>query len=272
MPESGSGVGEADTRTRIGGGIELGDIDDTHPTSGGVSVGGTFAVTGTADIEGRVGLSDVVVDEDVYVVGEGARPSVGEVVLVDCLVRGKVRLDRADLDAVSLHECRVGETVRVGPVDRGPDRQGDDPAETVADGGAAAGCVADWDVERTSITGELSIDATPVAENVSVHRATLGGVELCDAIVEGRVTLSTVDIDGEVVVKETHVGEHVTVGAGLLGGLDLAWSVVDQQLVVGANGESPSGAAGLVVVGEFSVESVTVGDDSSPTVASRPPR
>ena len=261
VPQSGSGAGEADTRTRIGGGIELGDVDDTHPTSGGVSVGGTFAVTGAADIEGRVRLSDVVVDEDVYVVGEGARPSVGEVVLVDCLVSGKVRLDRADLDAVSLHECRVGETVRVGPVDRGPDRQGDETAETVADGGVAAGPVTDWDVERTNITGELSIDSTPVAENVSVHRATLGGVELCDAIVEGRVTLSTVDIDGEVVVEETHVGEHATVSAGLLGGLDLARSVVDRRLVVGANGESLSGAAGLVVVGEFSVESVTVGDD-----------
>jgi hypothetical protein len=265
-------------RTRLGGGIRLGNRADAHPTSGGVRVDGSLAVTGTALIPAGITLSDVVVGEDLRVVGEQDTAAVGAVDLFDCIIRGKVRVTRADLGAVVLRECRVGESVRIGAVDTGRHTTDRLPGGATTTGPDTINENDDAVLGDTTVEGTLSIVSTPIAENVIARRARLGGVAIEDATVDGRVRLATVHVDGGVTVKDSHVGGRLTVSAGRIGGLTVQESITDRGLRLGTGwqvrdrepppdaGTAQDGpddgyisAAELTVDGSPCIEEVTIG-------------
>jgi len=220
-------------RTRLCGGLRLGNRPDAHPTSGGVRVDGSLTVTGTASIPAGVTLSDVVVGEDLRIVGEQDTAVVGAVDLFDCIVRGKLRVAQADLDAVALRECRVGESVRFGAVDTGRQTTDRRPGGATATGPDSTNEDTDAIRSDTTVEGALSIVSTPIAENVIARRALLGEVSINDATVEGRVRLAMVRVDGGVIVNDSHVGGRLTVGAGCIGNLTVRESITDRGLQLG---------------------------------------
>jgi len=271
--------------TTVEGGIRLGDRTDAHPTSGGVSVAGSVALTGTASVAAGLALSDVVVGEDLHVVGERVTVSTGAVDLFDCIVRGKVRVQGAGVDALSVRESRVGESVWVGRVDTGrhesrggdpdgaatdgPDRVGDDTAgpRPDDDGPRRQGA------GRTTVDGAVTVAASPVAENVVVREADLGSLTLEDAAVGGRVDLTAVDVAGELCLAGSTVDERVRLATGHTGGVRVRDSLVDGHLQVGpardgAVDDRPSapvpdrdGDGDLTVAGDCAVTGTTVGGD-----------
>jgi NDP-sugar pyrophosphorylase family protein len=229
----------AGERATVEGTIRLGDRRDAHPMSGGVSIDGSLALTGTALVEGGIRMSDVVVGEDLHVVGERATARIGAVDLFDCIVRGKVHVDGGELAGLSLQECRVGESVWIGSVDTGRGRAlgavDDDRATDEREALDQKTDSEETDNEpRTAVPDGVTIVATPVGENVLVRSARLGGLTLTDTAVNGRVDIDVVVIDGALSVSDSTIGERVRVGAGAVGSISVDESAIEQRLQIGA--------------------------------------
>jgi hypothetical protein len=222
--------------TTVCGGLRLGDRRDAHPMSGGVTIDGSVAITGTANLNDGITLSDVVVGEDLHIVGKGATATVGAVDLFDCIVRGKIKLEGATIDALSLRECRVGESVWVGSVESGRKQAVAEVTESEEEVRAVDGETAS-ELE-TEVRDGVRISATPVAENVIIRAAETGEIALEDTTVTGRVDLNAVVVDGPVSLDASSIGERVRVGTGRVGTLRISDSTIDQALDIGSGWRS----------------------------------
>lgn len=226
----GDASGDGET-TRVDGTVSLGNRADAHPMSGGVTIQGSVALTGAATVEAGIELSDVVVGEDLHVVGERSTATVGQLDLFDCIVRGKVHVDGASLQALSLQECRIGESVWIGSVDTGRT----DAIAAAGDAEHDAGASQDGtpvDLE-TTVKESLTIAATPVAENVVLRGARVGELELTDTSVTGRVDLDAAVVEGTVDIAESTIGERARIGAGRVRALSVSRSAIGRALEIG---------------------------------------
>lgn len=268
--------------------LEVVDTDDlVCLTVGASTVSGTLAVEDSTvrdrdseEDSTAVDLWESTVGEDVRLVGEEAETEAGDMELFDCIVNGKFRVDRASLDSVSLRECRVGESVWVGPTTE------DESDRSDGDSGSKQETARiDEGRDRTTVARSLTIQSTPIVENVIVRRATAGRLALEDAIVNGRVTVSRIHVHEALVIDDTHIKDRVTVKQGLLGGLAMCQSAVDRRLLIGERADDSdtvgdsddsghpdsntrrqrdgggSSDPELIIDGPFDVETVSVGGD-----------
>jgi ADP-glucose pyrophosphorylase len=188
---------------------ELGILDLQDATvDGKLVVAGSDVGDPEAD-DPAIVLEESAVGEDVRVVDGADRSETGKIDLLDTIVDGKVRVDRAAVAGLRLTECRVGESVWFGPTRRARE----DGAERVS-------------VSRTVVSGAITVRATPVAENVVIRGGTLGRFALEDAIIEGRVDVTHADV-GELTLGGTHVGERFALSSSRVDGIAVADSAVD---------------------------------------------
>jgi hypothetical protein len=235
------GTAAVDGGVRLGDAVVKGDLTISDvPEIGGLglidaTVSGKLVVTGShllalPDEEAAVDIRESVIGEDIRVVDRTCQRQVGEILLVDTIVRGKVRVDNAEIAALTLIECRVGESVWIGPTSR----RREDGVHDLVPG-------------RTTISGPFTVRATPITENILVRGATLERVALDDALVDGRIAVSDTIVDGRVSLERTHIGQALSLSASQIGALVVDGHTAFDELRLessGAGGHPPTTETG----------------------------